>query len=73
MQPQKFLLRDHLYTYQPRSILLNKVLLRSLSSEWYNGLIFQLVIVTEKTNMLLRYLHQQWERKVQFFSEALLM
>jgi len=27
------------------------------------GLLFS-VIVTEKTNILLRYLHQQWDKKV---------
>lgn len=25
------------------------------------------VIVTEKTNILLRYLHQQWDKKVKHF------
>lgn len=28
------------------------------------SLVFFAVIVTEKTNILLRYLHQQWDKKV---------
>lgn len=37
-----------------------------LCSEIFNHLLFYLssVIVTEKTNILLRYLHQQWDKKV---------
>lgn len=31
---------------------------------WHSGVSASAVIVTEKTNILLRYLHQQWDKKV---------
>uniref|UniRef100_A0A0P6G152 DET1-and DDB1-associated-like protein n=1 Tax=Daphnia magna TaxID=35525 RepID=A0A0P6G152_9CRUS len=49
MLHQKSPSSGHPFTYRQRNILQNRV---------YK------FIVTEKTNILLRYLHQQWERKV---------
>lgn len=35
-----------------------------LNVRWYKCFCCSTVIVTEKTNILLRYLHQQWDKKV---------
>ena len=64
----EYLLRDHQFTCQQRNTLLSKVTISHyysyVSQAKFHSLFVVLVIVTEKTNILLRYLHQQWERKV---------
>lgn len=37
---------------------------QSIDVNYFDLCLHVTVIVTEKTNILLRYLHQQWERKV---------
>lgn len=67
MLHQKSPSSGHPFTYRQRNILQNRVYKCIFTVPFVIpcGIIFFFtVIVTEKTNILLRYLHQQWERKV---------